>query len=58
MKNLIIAGLLAFTTLSLTSCMKEYTCNCPGGTKSVVKTVNKAEAKKACEEGTNGVCTL
>lgn len=58
MKKITLIGLLAFTTLSFTSCMKEYTCNCPANTKSVVKTVNKSEAKKACEEGTGGICTL
>ena len=58
MKKLVLFGLLAFSMTTLTSCLKEYTCNCPGGTKATVKTVSKSEGKKSCEEETNGICTL
>jgi hypothetical protein len=58
MKKLILFGALACVLTSFTSCMKEYTCDCPAGSTATVKTVSKADAKEECETITNGRCTL
>ncbi|MBW7840837.1 MAG: hypothetical protein H3C36_14640 [Chitinophagaceae bacterium] len=58
MKKPILVVLLAFFTVSLTSCLKEYDCKCPAGTTAKVKTVSKSEAKAECEAQSGGACTL
>lgn len=58
MKKFILFGVLAFSLTSFTSCMKEYTCECPAGSTATVKTTSKADAKEECETITNGRCTL
>lgn len=51
----------AVATLGLTSCKKEWTCECEiMGIKSSGKTekLSKADAKKACEDASAGMCKL
>lgn len=58
-KQIFLIMLLAFFSVSFTSCYKEYECKCPAGTTGKVKTARgKPEAKAACEAQSGGVCTL
>lgn len=51
----------AIATLGLASCKKAYDCECEVfGSKITTKTdkMSKADAKKACEDGSAGMCKL
>ncbi len=57
MKNIILVGLVALFTVSLTSCGKGYDCECPAGTKLKVFAADEINAKGQCEDQSNGRCT-
>lgn len=51
----------AIATLGLSSCQKEWNCECTIlGTKITNKTdkMSKKDAKASCEDNTNGMCKL
>jgi hypothetical protein len=59
-KFTLILGVLALTTLSLTSCQKEWTCTCTTGALSVDVTIDKttrADAKSQCDDLDIGAIT-
>ncbi|HRP52841.1 MAG TPA: hypothetical protein PLI97_04970 [Fluviicola sp.] len=60
MKKVLFFGAIV-TLVGLTSCKKEWTCECNVfGTTISAKTekMTKADAKKDCEDGSNGMCKI
>lgn len=57
MKNIILVGLVALFTITLTSCGKGYDCQCPAGTKLKVFAADEINAKGQCESQSDGRCT-
>lgn len=58
MKKMFLFALLAFTTVSFTSCLKGYQCDCAPGTTLKVSTTDEQQARTMCESQSNGACTL
>lgn len=58
MKKSILIALFAITTMSSTSCLKSYQCDCAAGTTLKVSTTDEASARQMCEDQSNGRCTL
>jgi hypothetical protein len=57
MKKLILLGLLSFSLVSFSSCLKKYECDCPAGTKHTVHTTDEESAANMCFENTSGRCS-
>lgn len=61
MKKVLLLTIASVFVLGLSSCKKEWTCECTVNGFSVsTKTakLNKADAKKSCEDNSQGMCKI
>lgn len=54
LKNFLLIGILITITISLSSCLKDYTCTCKHADGTVASTISATNvSKKTAEDGCN-----